>query len=432
MDRFVRRRVDDGTQTGTFRHFVAAPGPNALLEDLPGFPMPPDWAEPYRHMIAAWRDAGIKAKILLPCAGIDGPGHALKNLGIPFHAYAWDTNLSVGPVLRRVHRSGVDARVGPVAGDVLRLPLASVPTANLLVAGPPCPPWSSLGVGDSFDDPRALVFWKVCDMIVDQATRERPSGWQHAFWAFILENVEGMLNVSAADRAEGNETSPMDEIVSTLQARLGEKWRLEVEVVHTSDGGLPQKRSRPYLRGVRKDLVDLSPLPSLPPSLLRGGYDLGALLRMDLPPTSKVSAGKGNKYMTNLAKYKIKMSGAMRDLEAFGTFAVVDLSRDLDREYGAASRCDNRAPCLTASNSKLWVFSLGAAPEDTPVESLPSQCLPIDRWLHPVERCTLQGFPPDLPIAVRDAVRVTGNAMSVPSIGRQMLPIFVGLSGRFL
>ena len=178
--------------------------------------------------------------------------------------------------------------------------------------------------------------------------------------------------------------------------------------------------------------MDLTPLPPLPPSLLRGGYDLGAVLRMDLPHTNKVSAGKGNKYMDNLAKYKKKFRGPTRDLEAFGTFAIVDLTRDLDREYGATGRCDNRAPCLTASNTRLWVFSLGAVPADVPDESLPLQYLPVDRWLHPVERFTLQGFPPNLPVAVRDAVRVTGNAMSVPSIGRQMLPIFAAPSEKFL
>ena len=269
-------------------------------------------------------------------------------------------------------------------------------------------------------------------MIVDQAARDRPDGWQHAFWAFVVENVEGMLNVASEDRAEGIDSSPMDEVVSVLQARLGDKWRLEVTVMHSSDGGLPHKRSRPYLRGTRRDLMELLPLPDLPPSLLRGGYDLGALLRLDLPRTDKALAGKGNKYMSNLAKYKMKLGGAMRDLEAFGTYAVVDLSRDLDREYGAARRCDNRVPCLTASNGKLWVFSLGALPCDTPDQSLPLEQLPVDRWLHPVERSILQGFPPDLPIVVRDAVRLTGNAMSVPSIGRQLLPIFVGLSAKFL
>lgn len=432
MDRFVRRRVGDIGQDHRFQQFVAAPGPNTLLEDLPGFPWPPDWAQAYRHLVAAWRAAGIKATILTPCAGIDGPGQALKDLRIPYHIYAWDIDASVGRVLRRAHRSCVDAAVGPISGDILRLRLGSVPLANLLIAGPPCPPWSTLGSGNSFSDPRALVFWKVIDMIVNQAARERPVGWQHAFWGFILENVEGMLNVPLEDRAEGIDTSPMDAIVSVLQARLGDKWRLEVTVMHTSDGGLPHKRSRPYLRGTRKDLMELLPLPPLPPSLLRGGYDLGAALRLDLPSTDKELAGKGNKYMSNLAKYKVKLGSAMRDLEAFGTYAVVDLSRDLDREYGAALRCDNRVPCLTASNTKLWVFSLGACPSDAVDESLPVQRLPVDRWLHPVERCTLQGFPPNLPIAVRDAVRVTGNAMSVPSVGRQLLPILLGLSERFL
>ena len=304
MDRYVRRRLGDISQDQSHRLFVAAPGPNAMMKDLPGFPWPPDWAGPFRPFLSAWREAGVEATFLLPCGGIDGPGQAMEDIALRWRAYSWDIDPAVGPALRRSHRSCVVAAVGPVAGDILRLRCADVPLANMLVGGPPCPPWSALGVRNSFGDPRALVFWKVCDMIVDQATRQRPQGWQHAFWAFILENVEGMLNVSAESRAEGSDTSPMHEIVEVLQSRLGDLWRLEVEVVHTSDGGLPQKRSRPYLRGTRKDLMDLTPLPPLPPSLLRGGYDLGTALRMDLPHTNKVSAGKGNKYMDNLAKYK--------------------------------------------------------------------------------------------------------------------------------
>ena len=95
--------------------------------------------------------------------------------------------------------------------------------------------------------------------------------------------------------------------------------------------------------------------------------------------------------MSNLAKYKVKLGDLLRSCEAFGTFAVVDLTRDLDREYGAVHRSDNRAPCLTASNAKLWVFSLGAVPSDVLDASLQLQYLPVDRWLHPVERFTLAG-----------------------------------------
>ena len=240
-------------------------------------------------------------KILLPCCGVDAPGHALKNLGLRYQAYAWDIDASLRTALTRTHRSCVDLRLGPMSGDLLRLRCADVPDANLLAAGPPCPPWSSLGSGDSWDDPRALVFHKVCDMVVDQAARQRPAGWQHAFWGFVLENVQGMMHVTAADRDAGNK-SPMGQIVAMLQARLGDQWLLEVTAMESHEGGLPQKRTRPYIRGTRKDLLAVSPLP---PSLLRGGCDLGSFLNPVLPRTNKVLAGSGNKYMANLRKFKV-------------------------------------------------------------------------------------------------------------------------------
>ena len=257
MDRFVRRRIGDVNSERVRREFVASPGPNALLEDLAGFPNPPDWAQPYQPLLARWRQASITTKVLLPCAGMDAPGHALKTLGVAFHAFAWDIDPSVGPLLNRVHRSGVDVAAGPIHGDIMRVPLSKFPDVNLLVAGPPCPPWSSMGSGDSFNDPRAQVFWKVCDIIEEQAKRERQGDWKDAFWGFILENVEGILNVSADSRAQGSEMSPMDYIMASLMARLGEGWRLELQVMHSSDWGLPQKRSRPYLRGTKRDLLDI-------------------------------------------------------------------------------------------------------------------------------------------------------------------------------
>ena len=136
--------------------------------------------------------------------------------------------------------------------------------------------------------------------------------------------------------------------------------------------------------------------------------------------------------MQNLASDKVFHAAEMRDSSLQGTFAVVDLTRDPGCEFGEVGRVDNRSPCLTASNHALWVFALGFAPANCDDIEMLDVPLPVDRWLHPCERALLQGFPPDMHINVEDAVRVFGNAMSVPTVGLLMLPVLKIMMPEFL
>ena len=58
----------------------------------------------------------------------------------------WD----IDPVLERIARAvGLPASVlhlGPKKGDILSVDDSAFPDAHCLVAGPPCPPWSTKGV----------------------------------------------------------------------------------------------------------------------------------------------------------------------------------------------------------------------------------------------------------------------------------------------
>ena len=404
---------------------VADPGPDRFLDELPGFPAPPDWASHWRHALAAWRETGRPLRALLLCGGVDGPGPALKCLGIPYKAEIWDIDPALEPALARAHRSCGELHVGPLSGDLLRVPVRCFRHANVVVAGPPCPPWSSLGVQESFKDPRAEVFLKVVDIIVHLAKQQRHRSCGKAFFMFILENVEGTMKRSRDDRAAGRD-APMVEVVKFLRDRLPPGWVLSIYPLETSDMGLPHKRRRIYVRALNAELLQMqrgpeTALASAPAWQPHGG--LGSILHLGLPPTNKRKAGHGNKYMQNLARYRKLMAAQMRDPALAGTYAVVDLSRNVTMSFGSLERHDNRCLCLTASNRALWVFALGAAPVDLSDDALPEVALPVDRWLHPVERAVLQGFQPDTHVAVRDAVRVFGNAMSVPVVGLLMAPV---------
>ena len=439
MDRFVLRFASPEQEAQRLMRLVASPGPDMFLDDIhrssEGFANPLDWAQSARVALGPWACSGKPLRVLLLCAGIDAPGHALQQMGIPVEAEIWDTDSALRPGLLKLHRSSEGLHVGPVSGDILRRSPASFGSANILVAGPPCPPWSSMGVRQSFDDERAEVFVKVLDVIVNQAERgfsslSAPAEADNAsniFFVFLLENVEGMLKRSREDRAMGR-PCPMEQVQEILKERLPPWWVIDILRVETSSAGLPQKRGRVYLRGLdRRHLFDESVRSSdiqamLAPKLLPHS-GLSSLLRLDLPSTDKAKAGRGNKYMANLALYKMSHVRDMQDATKAGMVAVVDLSRDITCRYGANARFDDKSVCLTASNTALWVFSLGIAPASLSAEDMAGLELPIDRWLHPCERALLQGFPADTRLRVRDAVRVFGNAMSVPCVGLLLCPV---------
>ena len=445
MDRFVSRAETAEQRERRILRMVAKPGPDMVLEDLPGFAPPLDWAAEMRQVFSPWTQTGKDLRILLLCAGVDAPSYAFQMMGIPHVAEVWDVDPWLKPALLKLHRSCERLHVGPIAGDILRQPCCSFGSANVLVAGPPCPPWSSMGVQKSWDDPRAAVFDKVLKVINDQAWRSRSSGPRSdAFFMFLLENVEGMLKRSKADKEAGL-PCPMEQVRLRLQETLPACWILTVMRAETCEAGLPHKRGRVYLRGL--DRQALSPhtrgsftrwwgagprleMVFAPARLPHPG--LGSCVRLDLPNTDKVAAGRGNKYMKNLDLYKISHVEAMTDQTKKGMFAVVDLSRDRDCGYGEVARFDDLCLCLTASNETLWVFSLGVAPASLDRTQMPTVALPVDRWLHPCERALLQGFPPDMRVRVRDATRVFGNAMSVPVVGFILYPVLHHMMPAFL
>ena len=167
-------------------------------------------------------------------------------MGVPCVAEVWDTDIALKPVLRKLHRSCGEIHVDPVVGGILCPSCRDFGSADVLVAGPPCPPWSTMGVGNSFDDPRAEVFFKVLDIIVDQARRPRTEERSSAFFMFLIENVEGMLKRSKADRQAGR-ACPMERVRHYLGGRLPVSWVLLPRRCETSAAGLPHKRGRVYL-----------------------------------------------------------------------------------------------------------------------------------------------------------------------------------------
>ncbi len=107
---------------------------------------------------------------------------------------------------------------------------------DLLTACPPCQPFSTLGSGDAADPRNRLV-----SSVLRFATALRPR-------AIVLENVPGLQH---------------EPRFTALLGSLGRDYRIATHVVDAADFGVPQRRRRVIVLGVRRDIQ-----VSLPPDLL--------------------------------------------------------------------------------------------------------------------------------------------------------------------
>ena len=95
--------------------------------------------------------------------------------------------------------------------DLLKVGLGDLEQCEGLVAGPPCPPWSSLGARASEWDSRADVFKRVVEWIFVLSAGSLK-------W-FVLENVCGIMARSRKDAAAG---SFLDKVLAKLREGLKE------------------------------------------------------------------------------------------------------------------------------------------------------------------------------------------------------------------
>jgi DNA (cytosine-5)-methyltransferase 1 len=76
---------------------------------------------------------------------------------------------------------------------------------------------------------------------------------------FIFENVRSFLSTSCTD-TDGKERK----ISSAIELNLGGKYNIHSQVINFKDYGNPSSRTRTLVIGVRKDILDISPLDLMP------------------------------------------------------------------------------------------------------------------------------------------------------------------------
>ncbi len=127
-----------------------------------------------------------------------------------------------------------------VEGDIRSIDSKDIPAHDLLVGGFPCQSFSMVGGRKGFNDPRGYLYREMLRVLKDK----QPD-------AFIGENVKGLISI--------NRGEAIRQIVSDFtNAGYIVDWR----VLNASHFGVPQKRERVFIIGVRKDKKTSPHFPS--------------------------------------------------------------------------------------------------------------------------------------------------------------------------
>lgn len=125
-------------------------------------------------------------------------------------------------------------------GDITKI--RELPYVDMLVGGVPCQSWSVAGKMRGFDDPRGKLWWDAIRL----TGQVQPK-------VFIFENVKGLYD----PRNKKN----LDLILSNFREA---GYLVRAELLNSYDFGVPQNRTRTFLVGYRKDLIDYYEIFSFP------------------------------------------------------------------------------------------------------------------------------------------------------------------------
>ena len=127
-------------------------------------------------------------------------------------------------------RNAYSANFGDVPqGDITTFKATEIPDHDILLAGFPCQPFSIIGQMKGFDDTRGTLFFDIARILEAKAPR-----------AFVLENVKLLVG--------HNQGRTLSRITETL-INLG--YECDYKVLNALDFGLPQKRERVFIVGIR-------------------------------------------------------------------------------------------------------------------------------------------------------------------------------------
>lgn len=118
-------------------------------------------------------------------------------------------------------------------GDICQISSSQIPDFDVLVAGFPCQPFSSIGLRQGFlHQTQGTLFYEIARILRDK----RPK-------AFLLENVEGLMT---------HQNGQTLAVIINVLTDLG--YRIKYQVLDAANFGVPQKRKRIYIVGNNSNL----------------------------------------------------------------------------------------------------------------------------------------------------------------------------------
>jgi DNA (cytosine-5)-methyltransferase 1 len=139
------------------------------------------------------------------------------------------------------------ANFGPTSAiDITSFDVRDIPDFDVLLGGFPCQAFSSAGKRDGFLDTRGTLFFDIQRVLEEKRPR-----------AFILENVEGLVNHDPIDRDE-----PFGRTLTVILNNLtGLGYKVSWKVLNSAEFGLAQARKRIFIVGTLDKVISLDDFP---------------------------------------------------------------------------------------------------------------------------------------------------------------------------
>lgn len=137
-----------------------------------------------------------------------------------------------------------EANIGKhiILEDITKIDKSIIPKADLLIGGPPCQSFSLVGKRQ-VDDDRGQLVWSYLDVISEVQPK-----------CFVFENVTGL---KSAKTKEGNLV-----IEDLIKAFKEKGYTVSWQVINAADYGVPQRRKRVILVGVKGERKFQFPEPT--------------------------------------------------------------------------------------------------------------------------------------------------------------------------
>lgn len=129
-----------------------------------------------------------------------------------------------------------------ICGDINKVNISEIPHAAIVIGGPPCQSFSLAG-NRHVEDDRGQLVWRYIKIISEIQPK-----------AFLFENVTGLLS---AKNSNG------EKILSLLQQEFKNiGYTIDTQVLNAADYGIPQRRRRVIIVGLRGDEQFSFPKPT--------------------------------------------------------------------------------------------------------------------------------------------------------------------------